>query len=206
MTIFGRGFEPHHPSTNNIFLRLSPRSNLKKNSLRYPQETEPRSLTHYCWHRVRLLCFPPLRTVDDSYKHPPARVPTESYNVLLKSSCGWGKINLKLTTLARVFYPSKGMFVYLSQLYLFAIQRCVAGISFSSRGSDSASSPYRWSPLLLQQATIVYLDRASTLGGGGEGCTQKHLAQTAAACMRMAAEGLAELRWRVCEHAITTGI
>ena len=67
----------------------------------------------------------------------------------------WGKIKLKLTTLPRIFiHVVKTSCVSLTQLHNIR-NLALAGVSFSSRGSDSAGCPYRRSPLLLQQRKLL---------------------------------------------------
>ena len=60
------------------------------------------------------------------------------------------KQRLKLTALPHVFIHAVCQF----NSNAYSQSSAIAGVSFSTRGSDSASCPYRLSPLLLQQRKL----------------------------------------------------
>ena len=66
------------------------------------------------------------------------------------SSGGWGKIKAKLTTLRRIFIRTRHVSISLSCVR----NPVLTGVSFGARNGDSASCPYRRSPLLLQQRKL----------------------------------------------------
>ena len=72
--------------------------------------------------------------------------PSLGFFLFFSSSGGWGKIKLQLTTIPRIF-----IHVVCRFNSIVIRNPAIAGVSFSSRGSDRASCPCLWSMFTRRQ-------------------------------------------------------